>query len=75
MNYKTRILLIALPVILFAFMPVEKKKVIFFGDSITEAGIQPGGYITQLREIIKNESRADNFDPVSYTHLTLPTSP
>jgi hypothetical protein len=62
MNYKTKILLIALPVILFAFMPVEKKKVIFFGDSITEAGVQPGGYITQLREIIKNESRADNFD-------------
>jgi lysophospholipase L1-like esterase len=62
MNYKTRILLFALAVILFAFMPVEKKKVIFFGDSITEAGVQPGGYITQLREIIKNESKADNFD-------------
>lgn len=62
MNYKTRILLFALAVILFAFIPVEKKKVIFFGDSITEAGVQPGGYITQLREIIKNESKADNFD-------------
>jgi lysophospholipase L1-like esterase len=62
MNYKTRILLLALAVILFAFIPVEKKKVIFFGDSITEAGVQPGGYITQLREIIKNESKADNFD-------------
>jgi lysophospholipase L1-like esterase len=62
MNYKTRILLFALTVILFAFIPVEKKKVIFFGDSITEAGVQPGGYITQLREIIKNESKADNFD-------------
>ncbi len=62
MNHKTKILLIALPIILFSFLPVEKRKVIFFGDSITEAGVQPGGYITQLREIVKKESRSDNFE-------------
>ena len=30
----------------FAFMPDKKIKVVFFGDSITEAGARPGGFIT-----------------------------
>ena len=30
----------------FAFMPDKKIKVVFFGDSITEAGAKPGGFIT-----------------------------
>src|SRR5664279_2892708 len=29
-----------------AFMPDKKIKVVFFGDSITEAGVRPGGFIT-----------------------------
>jgi lysophospholipase L1-like esterase len=29
-----------------SFMPDKKIKVIFFGDSITEAGVKPGGFIT-----------------------------
>lgn len=62
MNYKTKILLIALPVIFLSFLPVGKRKVIFFGDSITEAGVQPSGYITQLRDIIKNEAQSDNYE-------------
>jgi lysophospholipase L1-like esterase len=62
MNYKTKILLIGLPVIFLSFLPVGKRKVIFFGDSITEAGVQPGGYITQLRDIIKNEAQSDNYE-------------
>ena len=39
-----------------AALPFQKKKVIFFGDSITEAGVKPGGYITMMREMIKNSS-------------------
>jgi lysophospholipase L1-like esterase len=31
--------------IFFAFMPQKKIKVVFFGDSITEAGANPGGFI------------------------------
>ena len=30
----------------FAFMPDKKIKVVFFGDSITEAGVKPNGFIT-----------------------------
>jgi lysophospholipase L1-like esterase len=29
-----------------SFMPVKKIKVVFFGDSITEAGVKSGGFIT-----------------------------
>ncbi|HUI09098.1 MAG TPA: GDSL-type esterase/lipase family protein [Bacteroidota bacterium] len=31
-------------------------RVVFFGDSITEAGVGPTGYITQLREMLPRES-------------------
>lgn len=36
----------------------QQMKVIFFGDSITELGVKPNGYITQLKEIYsqKNEN-------------------
>ncbi|HTY57393.1 MAG TPA: G-D-S-L family lipolytic protein, partial [Bacteroidota bacterium] len=30
-------------------------RVIFFGDSITEAGVRPGGYITLLKEMLPPE--------------------
>lgn len=36
-----------------SFIQQEKpKKIIFFGDSITQAGVQPKGYISQLQEMI-----------------------
>ena len=31
-----------------AFVKQKKQKVIFFGDSITQAGVQPGGYIMRI---------------------------
>jgi lysophospholipase L1-like esterase len=34
----------------------KKKKVVFFGDSITEQGIKPGGYIVKLDSIIKQQN-------------------
>ena len=42
--------LIACALILTAFLISQdvKKKVIFFGDSITEAGVKPGGYILKV---------------------------
>ena len=39
-------------VLLVAARPTERKRVIFFGDSITEAGAKPGGYIRMLREMV-----------------------
>jgi lysophospholipase L1-like esterase len=35
-------------------------KIIFFGDSITEVGIQPGGYIDRMRRMLKKKSLPGN---------------
>lgn len=48
--------------ILFAFMPQKKAKVIFFGDSITQAGAQPGGYITKIDSMCRVEKMSDRYD-------------
>ncbi|MDZ7360056.1 MAG: SGNH/GDSL hydrolase family protein [candidate division KSB1 bacterium] len=34
-------------------------KVIFFGDSITEVGIQPGGYIDRMRKMLAQKNLTD----------------
>lgn len=44
------VIAIAAVVVLASFAQDKKKKVVFFGDSITEAGAKPGGYITLLRD-------------------------
>lgn len=31
-------------------MQIKSKRIVFFGDSITEVGVKPGGYISQLRD-------------------------
>ena len=37
---------------------------IFFGDSITQAGVQPGGYITLMNDIIRKAGRENDFELV-----------
>jgi lysophospholipase L1-like esterase len=37
--------------LLFAFKADTPNKIIFFGDSITQAGVNPGGYITMLKDM------------------------
>jgi lysophospholipase L1-like esterase len=46
-------LLVAAGVVLFlaSFITMQKKKVIFFGDSITQAGVNPGGYIVKVSDL------------------------
>jgi len=41
-----------------------KKRVIIFGDSITEAGVKPGGYILRMDSIIAAQGLSDRFDLV-----------
>jgi isoamyl acetate esterase len=47
-------LLILFPIVaclFFSFAPLSKStRVVLFGDSITEFGLRPGGYITQMRD-------------------------
>ena len=47
---------------LTSFVVQQKKKVVFFGDSITQAGVQPGGYILKVGELATKEGKADQFD-------------
>ncbi|WP_235296970.1 SGNH/GDSL hydrolase family protein [Portibacter marinus] len=42
----------------------EKKKVIFFGDSITQAAVQEGGYITLIDSLMQASGQSSNFDLV-----------
>jgi isoamyl acetate esterase len=51
-----------LALITSAFIPQQKKKVIFFGDSITQAGVKPGGYVTRVGEMASKEGKAEQFD-------------
>ncbi len=46
--------------ILFSAMRAKPKKIIFFGDSITQAGVQPGGYV----DLIKKALGVDNYEVI-----------
>lgn len=41
-----------------------KKRVIFFGDSITEAGVKPGGYIVRMDSMINAQGVAADYELV-----------
>lgn len=45
-----------------AFVPQKKTKVIFFGDSITELGVKPGGYVLKVDSIAKQSGSENNFE-------------
>ena len=49
---------------LTAFVPQQKKKVLFFGDSITEAGVNPGGYITKIGQLVAKDGLNGQYDLV-----------
>ena len=41
--------------LMYSFKADKKKKVIFFGDSITQAGVEPKGYISILKDILAKQ--------------------
>ncbi len=48
---------------LFLFMnTVKKRKIIFFGDSITQMGTNKGGYVDLMQNIIIQKRLTDKFD-------------
>jgi len=49
---------------LFSFKTAPRKKVIFFGDSITEAGVRPGGYIQLMDSLIAIEKKSADYELV-----------
>jgi lysophospholipase L1-like esterase len=53
---------VLLTLIWVAMTPAKPTRVIFFGDSITQAGVQPGGYITRLKDRLAKENKANEYD-------------
>jgi lysophospholipase L1-like esterase len=39
-------------ILLLSAMGLKTKKIIFFGDSITQAGVQPGGYVDLIKKTL-----------------------
>src|SRR5258706_2994924 len=45
-----------------SFTLVQSKKIVYFGDSMVEAGAKPGGYILKIGDLAAGEKRADKFE-------------
>ena len=56
-----RIFLVGL-IALMAFVPQKRSRVIFFGDSITELAVKPGGFIILIDSICKTENKSDQYE-------------
>ncbi len=59
-SFKT-LLLVLLSLSMFSLTQDKPTKVIFFGDSITQAGVNPGGYITKMKEMLEKQGIKDKF--------------
>ena len=45
-----------------SFVSQKKTRVIFFGDSITQAGVGKGGYIARIDSMCKAEQKGDSYE-------------
>ena len=48
--------------LIMAMKPVQKTKIIFFGDSITQAGVNKGGYIDRVQNFINQRSLQQKYE-------------
>ena len=56
------ILASAMLLLIMAMKPVQKTKIIFFGDSITQAGVNKGGYIDRVQNFINQRSLQQKYE-------------
>jgi isoamyl acetate esterase len=60
---KSALITLLFAVTLSSFIQMQKKqRVIFFGDSITQAGVQPTGYITKLGDLLKQKGLENKYE-------------
>lgn len=45
----------------FAMAPFKKNTIVFFGDSITQMGINKGGYIDRMQNYLKEKNLQENY--------------
>ena len=52
----------AIVLLLMAFSFQKKTRIIFFGDSITQAGVNAGGYIKRIDSMCKLEGKEATYE-------------
>ncbi|MGZ8554459.1 MAG: SGNH/GDSL hydrolase family protein [Chitinophagaceae bacterium] len=57
-----KIMLFPLLLILISMTTVQKTKIVFFGDSITQAGVDKGGYIDRIQNFINQRSLQQKYE-------------
>src|SRR5437868_11821005 len=57
-----RFLFLASIILFFSCFKQKKTRVIFFGDSITELGANPGGFIPKIDSMAKLEKKNDQYE-------------
>ncbi len=62
MKFKSLLFLLLVFILSGFTMQQAKKRLVFFGDSITQAGVQPNGYITQLQGILKSNNLDQQYE-------------
>jgi len=59
------VVFLAMAILSVSFMMKQQKKtIVFFGDSITEQGAKPNGYIRQLDTLLSKKGQSDNYNLV-----------
>ncbi len=57
-----RFIILSSLILLTAFMPQKKKRIIFFGDSITQQGAATGGFIPRIDSMCRLENKSGEFE-------------
>lgn len=57
-----KLLILPLVLILISMSPVKKTKIVFFGDSITQAGVSKGGYIDRIQNYLSKQSLQEKYE-------------
>jgi isoamyl acetate esterase len=61
-NHLTTLTLSLLCLFLMSLQQANPTKVILFGDSITQAGVSPMGYITKMKAMIEQQGKKDQYE-------------
>ncbi|MHA8102131.1 SGNH/GDSL hydrolase family protein [Aquirufa nivalisilvae] len=62
MKSKLILSIVLLMVTLSSFSPANPIKIVFFGDSITQAGVSKTGYITQMQGMLAAQGISDKYE-------------
>lgn len=59
---KITVIIAAIAAVAFSAFKLKPTRIIFFGDSITQAAVQPKGFISLLNDDLKAKNQADQYE-------------